>query len=190
MATKGIRRAALLAVLLASPALHAAEVAGVAVADQLKVAGGDLVLNGAGLRSKVFFKVYVGALYVSQKSAAAEAVIDSGQPRRMRLHMLRDLDADSFYAALDEGLRNNHSAAQLAELKPQSDQLAALMRGFGKVRESEVIDIDFTGDGIVLARNGSIAGKVAGAAIGRALLRVWLGEKPADAGLKKALLGS
>lgn len=184
-----MRLALLIAALATAGGLQAAEVAEVRIADQVKVGDSELVLNGAGLRSKMFFKVYVGALYVGQKASDAQALIDSTQPRRMRLRMMRDVDADSFYAALDEGLRNNHTPAQFAEIKAQAEQLGALMRAFGKVREGEVIDIDFTADGIALTRNGEAAGKVGGAAFAKALLRVWLGDKPADAGLKKSLLG-
>lgn len=189
MNMKTLRRHALLAALLVAPGLQAAEVADVRVADQLRVGDSELVLNGAGLRSKLFFKVYVGALYAPQKETSAQALIDSTQPRRMRLRLMRDVDADSFYEALDEGMRKNHGAEQLAALKPKIDQLGMLMRAFGKVREGEVIDIDFSPEGVVLTRNGELAGKVAGGEFASALLRVWLGDSPADAGLRKALLG-
>ena len=91
-------------------------------------------LNGAGLRSKLFFKVYVGALYAGEKSTSASALIDAKGLRRMRLHILRELEADSFHAALDEGMRNNLPPAQLSALQPRIDQLGTLMRALGKVR--------------------------------------------------------
>src|SRR5574343_758365 len=118
-----VRRAALIAALLAVPGLHAAEVAGVKVEDKLRVGSSELVLNGAGLRSKLFIKVYVGALYVGQKATTPAAIYDSTGPRRMVLRLLRDLDADSLHSALDEGLKNNHSAAELSDMKAQADQL-------------------------------------------------------------------
>jgi long-chain acyl-CoA synthetase len=37
--------------------------------------------------------------------------------------------------------------------------------------------------------NDRLRGKVAGDDFARALLRIWLGEHPADSGLKEALLG-
>ena len=184
-----VRRAALLAALVAAPGLHAAEVAGVRLADSIKVGGSELVLNGAGLRSKLFFKVYVGALYVGHKATTPATIYDSSQPRRMVMRLLRDMDADTLHGALDEGLRNNLSAGELADMKPQADQLAGIMKGIGKVREGDSIAIDFGTDGIVIALNGDAKGKVAGGNFARALLKVWLGEKPADASLKKALLG-
>ena len=51
--SKCFRRAVLLGALLATPGLYAAEVAGMKVEDSLRVGSSDLVLTGAGLRSKL-----------------------------------------------------------------------------------------------------------------------------------------
>ncbi|MBS1158666.1 MAG: hypothetical protein H6R15_1085 [Proteobacteria bacterium] len=185
-----VRKAALIAALLAIPGVHAAEVAGVRVDDKIRVGSSELVLNGAGLRSKLFIKVYVGALYVGQKATTPTAIYDSPQPRRMVMRLMRDLDADSLNSALDDGLKSNHSPAELAELKTQADQLGAIMKGIGKVREGDTIGIDFSADGVAVSLNGEARGKVAGAGFTKALLKVWLGDNPVDASLKKALLGS
>lgn len=185
-----VRRAALVAALLAVPGLHAAEVAGVRIDEKLRVGSSELLLNGAGIRTRFFIKVYVGALYVGEKSSSPAAIIDSNAPRRVSLRLLRDLDAESLHAALDEGLRNNLSPAELVELKVPAEQLAVIMKGIGKAKEGDTVAIDFSVEGVAVSLNGEARGKVAGAAFGRALLKVWLGEKPADASLKKALLGN
>lgn len=187
--SNSIRRIALIAALLAAPGLHAAEVAGVKIEDSLRVGGGELLLNGAGIRSKLFIKVYVGALYVGQKSTAAAAIIDSQQPRRVVMRLLRDLDAETLSSAMDEGLRANNPPAELAEMKAQTDQLIGIMKGIGKAREGDTIAIDFSAEGVTVGLNGETRGKVAGPGFAKALLKVWLGDKPADASLKKALLG-
>ncbi|MBK8319352.1 MAG: chalcone isomerase family protein [Betaproteobacteria bacterium] len=189
MISHTVRVAAVLAALLATPGLHAAEVAGVKIDEQIKVGNSELVLNGAGLRSRVFIKVYVGALYVTQKAATPAALLDAGNPRRMSLRLLRDLDADTLYGALLDGLKNNNSEAELAALKAPIDQFAEIMKKIGNARSGDTVAIDFTGDGVGVSLNGEARGKVAGATFGRALLKVWLGDKPVDASLKKALLG-
>jgi len=190
MTSTSVRRAALIAALVMVQGLHAAEVAGVKVDDSIRVGSSELVLNGAGLRSKLFIKVYVGALYVAQKATTSAAIVDSPQPRRMVMRMLRDLDADTLYSALDDGLKSNHSPAEMAELKTQADQLGSIMKGIGKAREGDTISIDFSVDGVSVSLNGEARGKVAGASFAKALLKVWLGDKPVDASLKKALLGT
>ena len=74
-------------------------------------------------------------------------------------------------------------------MKAASEQFAALMKCIGKVKEGDTVALDFSVDGVAVSLNGESRGKVAGAAFARALLKVWLGDKPADAALKKALLG-
>jgi len=185
-----LRQVALVAAMLALPAVHAAEVAGVKVDDKLRIGSNELVLNGAGVRSKLFIKVYVGALYVSQKTGAPAAIFDSPQPRRMVMRMMRDVDADSLNSALDEGLKNNHTPAELAAMKVPADQLSGIMKAIGKAREGDSVVLDFSADEVVVSVNGQARGKVAGAGFPKALLKVWIGEQPVDASLKKALLGS
>lgn len=184
-----LRHTALFAALLVAPGLHAVEVAGIQIADSVPVGNSNLQLNGAGLRSKLFIKVYVGALYVDKRQGNAAALLDISGPRQLRLRMLRDVDADSLQAALDEGLADNLSPDELAGLKPQIAQLSGIMRGIGKAREGDTIAIDFLPDTLKVALNGAPRGEVAGAALPPALLKVWLGHKPVDASLKKALLG-
>ncbi len=185
-----VRAAALAAALIAAPGIEAAEVAGIKVEESIKVGGSDLVLNGAGLRAKLFVKVYVGALYVSQKASAAPALLDAATPRRMTMRLLRDIDADTLYGALKDGLNNNNSEAELTALKPQVDQFAAIMKQIGNAKNGDTVTIDFAADGVAVGFNGETRGKVAGPAFGKALLKVWIGDNPVDASLKKALLGS
>jgi long-chain acyl-CoA synthetase len=178
-----------LAACLALPGAHAAEVAGVRFEERMHLGGQALQLQGAGLRSRLFVKVYAAALYVPQRPATAAAIIDDARLRRLQLRMLRDIPAETLLTALEEGLAANSEAAELETLRPQTLQFAALMRGLGKVREGDTVGLDFSAEGVLVSLNGEMRGKVAGVAFGKALLRVWLGEKPADAGLKKALLG-
>ncbi len=163
--------------------------AGIKVDDSLRVGGSELLLNGAGLRSKLFIKVYVGALYVGQKSTTPAAILDNPQPRRMVMRLLRDVDAETLASAMDEGMKNNHTPAEMADMKTQAEQLAGIMKSIGKAREGDTIAIDFSADAVSISLNGETRGKVAGPGFAKALLKVWLGDKPADASLKKALLG-
>jgi long-chain acyl-CoA synthetase len=179
-----------LATLLASPPLHAAEVGGIRIEEQSKSGATELVLNGAGIRTRLFFKVYVGALYLPKKTSSAGAIIDSQEPRRVVLHMLRDLNADSLFGALLEGLKNNHGEADLARMKSDIDQFERIIRGIGAAKPGDVIGIDLAADGVSIAFNGQGRGSVASEAFPRALLRIWLGDKPADSDLKRAMLGA
>lgn len=186
----GLLAALFVATLLSAPLVQAAEVAGVHIDDQCKAGNTDLVLNGAGIRTRFFFKVYVGALYLPAKETTAAAIIDARTPRRIVLHLLRSLDADSLFGALLDGLRKNHDEAELTRLKPDTDQFERIMRGIGSAKTGDIIGIDFAADGVSVTFNGQARGSLASEAFPRALLRVWLGDKPADDDLKRALLGA
>ena len=157
----------------------------------VQVAGAALQLNGVGVRTRVFFKVYVAGLYVPQKASSAAVLLGQKGPRRVHLVMLRDVGADTFTESLNEGLKNNHSEAQLAALKPQIDAFNAAFKTVGEAKKGDVILLDFAPDtGTRLVVNGQPRGNaIPGEEFYTALLRIWLGDKPADADLKKGLLG-
>lgn len=174
---------------LTAPAL---EIEGVKVPDSAQVVEGAsaLPLNGAGVRTRFFFRVYVGALYLGQKTKSAQAVIEAPGAKRVALHMLRELSAEQFVNALEDGLKNNHSAEQLAALDAPVKQLRTLFTAVKTAKPGDVIFIDYLpGQGTRMTVNGNVRGLIAGEEFNRALLRIWLGDNPADSDLKVALLG-
>jgi len=184
-----ITATALISGLLAAGA-GAAEVAGVSLAETVQVGedGQILQLNGAGIRKKVIVKVYVGALYLQQKGSDPARILDDSGPKRMVLHFLyKELGAEKLADAWTDGFRNNQGDAELEKLRERLEQFNAL---FPTVRRGDRIEIDLLpGKGTAVRVNGKEVGSVAGEDFSRALLKVWLGPKPADKGLKKGLLG-
>src|SRR5436305_6954485 len=97
---------ALLALSLTLPA-GAGTLAGVTLPDKAEVKGQSLTLNGLGLRTKFFIKVYVGGLYLPQKEKAAAKVLSEDVPRRMVMHFLYGVNKDQMCDAWSEGLAQN-----------------------------------------------------------------------------------
>lgn len=189
---KILRQAVLLLPLLglmpsSSPAL---EVAGVKVEEKVSVGDVSLQLNGAGVRTRLFFKVYVAALYVAKPSTNSRQLLEATEPNRMVLRMLRDVDADTLFNSLRDGLRANVPEAELGALQAGVDQLGALMISIGQARNGDIIALDLGLDKVVVSHNGAVRGQVAVPRLGRALLSIWLGEHAVDDSLKKALLGN
>jgi hypothetical protein len=174
--------------LLLTAVASAAEVGGVRLDDKVNVGGQELVLNGAGVRTRVVFKVYVASLYLPQKATDAQGALAKA-PRRIQLNLLRMLSADQLVDALNEGLAENNTAAELAAVKAQVDQLATIMRSFRDVKEKDIVTLDFVDGGTRVGLNGETKGSIPGEPFNQALTRVWLGERPVQADLKKALLG-
>jgi hypothetical protein len=157
----------------------------------VQVGGQTLTLNGVGLRKRAIFKVYVNGLYVPQKSSDAATIINEKGARRASLRMLRDVDADSFVNAFTDGLRSNLSDAQLAALKPQIDSFTGTLKSIGEAKKGDVINFDYTPDGgtRVIVNGQPRGAPIPGADFYSAVMRIWLGDKPVDDGLKKGLLG-
>jgi len=128
---------------------------------------------------------------VPAKSNSAATLLAQKGPRRLQMTMLRNVDADSFAAPLNDGLKNNHSEAQLAALKGQLDAFNATFKSVGEAKKGDVIGIEYLPDsGTRITVNGQAKGNpIAGEDFYNALLRIWLGDKPADGDLKKGLLG-
>lgn len=180
-------RLLLLLMALALPA-WAAEVAGVKFEDQVRVAQAPLALTGAGLRKRVFFQVYAIGLYVADRKG--DPVMQGGA-KRVAIHMLRDVDADTFTKALVEGMRPNHDEATMKALEPRIAQLSAIMAQVKEAKKGMAIALDWLpASGTRVAIDGKPAGgPIEGEDFYRALLRIWLGEKPVQDDLKQALLG-
>ena len=170
---------------------QAVELEGVKLEPTAQVGGAALQLNGAGLRTRAIFKVYVAGLYVPAKSTNPATLLAQKGPRRLQMTMLRNVDADSFAAPLNDGLKNNHSEAQLAALKGQIDAFNATFKSVGEAKKGDVIGIEYLPDaGTRITVNGQAKGAaIPGEDFYAALLRIWLGDKPADGDLKKGLLG-
>jgi hypothetical protein len=166
---------------------YGAEVAGVTLPDTDQ----QLVLNGAGLRKRAFFQVYAIGLYLPEKKTAAADVIGAAGPKRVSIHMLRDVDAEQFSGALADGIRENHSEAEAKALEPRVKQLAAIMAEMKEAKKGMRITLDWLpAAGTQLTVEGRPAGSpIPGEDFYRALLRIWLGDKPVQDDLKNALLG-
>ena len=169
-------------------AAQAVEVGGVNLPDKASVGGQELVLNGAGVRTRAIFKVYVGSLWLPAKATTSAAVLEKG-PRRIQMNLLRDLSADQLVGALVDGLKDNNTPAELAAVQAQSDQLVTIMKSFGEVKEKDVVTLDFIDGATRIALNGTARGSIPGEPFNRALTKIWIGDKPAQADLKKGMLG-
>lgn len=180
-----------LASALLSPAHAVVEVAGVKFEDTYNLAGQTLQLNGAGLRKMMFIKVYTLGLYVQRKEATPQALLNVPGYKSMHVVLKRDVKAQKLIDALVTGVENNTSDEELQVLRPRLEHLANGLRSAGEIEEDTMVKIEFVpGLGTVVSHKDKIVVKdLPGEDFYRALMRIWLGEKPADRSLKAQLLG-
>ncbi len=186
-----MKRVVLMALfLIASVSASALDLAGIHLVESMKVGDVPVQLNGTGIRTKWFFKVYVAALYLPQKQTSAEAIIADENPQRIALHMLRDLGEKKFLHAFIEAIEANHTKAEMAQMDDQIKQMSDIFHLVGGVKSGDVITLDYLPSiGTQISVNGVTYGMIAGAMFHRALLKIWLGTEPVQADLKSELLG-
>jgi Chalcone isomerase-like len=181
------KKLALAFTLVLSTRLAAAvEISGVKLPDTISADGKTLTLNGAGVRKKAIFKVYVAALYLERASKDASAILASPESKSMRLHILRDLKSAQITDAISEGFERN-SKEQLPKLQDRLKQLAQLIPD---VAEGDEVGLTWVSDkGTVVTVRGTERGTITGRDFADALFAVWLGPDPVQQDLKMALLG-
>ena len=176
--------------LLLSLNASALELAGVQLADQVQVGNASLVLNGAAVRTKFFFKIYVAALYLPQKQTLGEDIIADEHEHRMAMHILFGLSSDRLYRGFYEAFEDCHTPAEMTALDGQLKELRQIFDTVKEVKPGDVITLDYLpASGTLISVNGMARGTIAGAAFNRALLKIWLGKRPVQEDLKKGLLG-
>jgi hypothetical protein len=164
------------------------EVGGVQLPDSLTINNTNLQLNGAGLRTKVVIKVYAGGLYLLQKETDPAKIITADEPMAIRMNFIHSkVSKESLVNAWNEGLANatnGNTAAIEKEIKEFNGYFQE------DAKKGDVYDVIYLpGQGISVEKNGKRKGPIPGLEFKKAVFGIWLGEKPADAKLKKGMLG-
>jgi hypothetical protein len=178
----------LTAALMLSPVVHAKSISGVELDESLNIAEQALTLNGAGVRSKFFMDLYVGSLYLpSHQSALAEII---AQPVAViRLNITSGMiTSDKMIDAINEGF-DGATDGKPEQLKAEIDQFMALFSA--EIKKGDQFTFVLTKDqGVVSFKNQQQQGEIAGESFRQALIKIWLGDEPAQKSLKKAMLGN
>lgn len=165
------------------------EISGVHIPGQLNEGQQDmLVLNGAGIRKKLFFKIYVAALYLKSKSRDASQIINADEPSRITMDVTYSEITDEKMAnAWLDGFKQNLSSGDYESVRNSLEKFIAM---FGGLKEGDHVELDyFPEKGTKVSINQDVRGTIAGHEFNRGLLSVWLGEHPVTEDLKQALLG-
>lgn len=167
---------------------YARECKGVDFPEHLQAGGGDLSLNGLGMRKATFLKVsvYVAALYAARPSNDARALVDPATPAELILHFVRNVGVDDLKNAWREGFEKT-ARDQTPAL---SARIATLQGWMSDMKTGQrLVFVREPGAGIQVSVNGAVKGTIPGDDFSRALMSIWLGAEPPNAELKSGLLG-
>ena len=169
---------------------HAKELAGVTVDDQIELSdGSQLVLNGMGLREKLWIDVYVGSLYLEKQANNVAAVL--AQPGAMRIQIdvvYKEMAQKKMLQAWKAGFENNQSEKMMEVLHDRIETFYGFFTESAKKDDQYLIDY-IPEQGTSISKNGQLLGSIEGADFKSAILEIWLGNAPVDKQLKRGMLG-
>lgn len=158
---------------------------------QIQLEGTKLTLNGFGTRYKAFFKVYDMGLYTSAKASTMQEAINAPGPKKMQFVALRDISTNELGRLFYQGIKDNNSPDLHIKHMTSATRLSEIASVRSKIFAGESFSMEFIpGKGTTFA----VMDKPQGAAVGDAeffamVMKIWLGNIPADYTLKDALLG-
>lgn len=169
---------------------NAQNISGVDISDSISLSKNSqpLILNGAGIRSKFIFDIYIGSLYLESKQTNANAVYQAKGQKSIRMHFLYDeVSQEKLVSGWNDGFAGNNSEDELVKLRPRIDQFNKF---FITVNKGDVISLNFSASGgTEVVINNVSKGSIEGNDFFTAVLKIWLGDEPADEDLKTAMLG-
>jgi hypothetical protein len=167
---------------------------------RLIVAAGErdatLAATGVGVRQRTLLKldVYTIASYVSAgvdldrlagtPGGLAEGIRALDAPKRVQLDLRRGIARQQLIDSFKDVIAKNYR--DTAAFDRDLDVFLAYFDRDAQPGDRLVFDY-LPGTGLVTSVNGEVKGTIANAALMEALWTVWFGEKPADAGLQRAL---
>lgn len=175
---------------LSSLVASAAEVSGVFIDNEIETQSGQtLHLNGAGLREKFWVDVYVGSLYLPSASSDVAEILSKPWALRIQLDFVyKEVAREKLLESWREGFEKNQQAETLQPLRARIEQFYQMFDSNALARDQYLFDYQ-PGSGTHVSKNQQPLGTIPGEDFRNALLEIWLGNHPADKGLKKAMLG-
>jgi hypothetical protein len=194
------------------------KVSGVTVPAKLGFSGTVRELNGAGARVKFMVHVYVGALYLKEKSKDPKTIVNADKPMSVRLQITSAMLTNK---VMEVGIREGFYRSLDGKIAPFKEHLDLICEVFSSepTKIGDVYDIHYTpGVGITASKNGKpfqftkmrTNGQVKngnmkllkqikhtkdgyeaipGLDFKKALFGIWLSDDPVDEDLKDAMLG-
>jgi hypothetical protein len=185
-----MRRLAVVALISLILPVNAAELAGITIQDQVTAENGEvLLLNGAGVREKFWTDVYVGSLYLVNRTGDVAEILSAPNAYRIQIDFIRKkVSSDKLVKAWNQGFNKNQSSKNLALLRDRIDRFNSFFEQHAVADDRLILDY-IPGTGTTVTKNNSILGRIPGEDFKNALLEIWIGNFPADKNLKIGMLG-
>lgn len=166
--------------------LQAKTLDGITMPDTITIGNKELLLNGMGTRKATLFKVkvYVGGLYIAEKSNNVQQILNMYYPKQLKMSFIRDVSREQMVDGWNEAFENALGKNKKL-LQKEIDQFNLVM---GKIKDGEEILITFSDSKVIIKVPNKIQQTIINKDFPKALLSIWfLNAK--DQGLRDGLLG-
>ncbi len=161
---------------------------GVTVEKKLTVEGEELMLNGAGMREKLWYDLYVGALYLKSKTEEGSKVLNADEHMAIVLDITDEkVTQEAMTDAVNEGFEDSVSNKERKAIQSDINDLIKMLKD-PIVKGDQFKFAYIPNKGTMVVKNGKDLGTIKGMNFKKAFFGIWLGEDPADSDLKEAML--
>lgn len=165
------------------------KVGGITMPEKIELKENTLVLNGAGVREKMWIDLYACGLYIKTKTTDAKSIINSKELSGIKIHIVSSLiTSEKMNNAVEDGFKKS-AGDNIKSLRKDVDTFKSI---FAKedIKKGDIYDIMYIPNkGVVVFKNGKIFPAINNFDFKKALFAIWLGDDPADDDLKEELLG-
>lgn len=174
--------------ILISISAMAVNIAGIDIKENFITADKKMILNGAGIRKKLFFKLYVNSLYLPEKTMDAKAIVEGNENMTIELNIISKLITS---AKLKEALEEGFSTVEPKKMELIKERLKIFTSIFedGKVKSGDIFTFNYIAGKVETYKNGKHILTTEGQDFKEALFGIWLGERAIDEKLKAEMLG-
>lgn len=175
--------------LMAGSTALALEVEGVDIPETMAAQDMQLRLNGAGIRTKFFFNLYVGALYLKTPRSEGSALVKADEPMAIRLHVLSKLITSE---KMEKATREGFVQSTEGNTEKIEDRIESFIAVFKEeeIAKGDVFDLIYLpGQGTLACKNQEVLATVPGLDFKKALFGIWLSDHPVQKSLKQGMLG-
>jgi len=167
------------------------DIGGIKFEDNLTIYNNTLLLNGAGIVSNGKTPQYSAQIYAKQKFTTLEALSATPGPKRLVLTAIREVDTGPILKLLSRSVDATAAKGDMAKLIPGMMNIGNVFKANRLLKPGEVMTMDWIPiTGLVIYIGGKMQGDpMREPELFRAAMGVWMGETPADAKLRDALLG-
>lgn len=165
------------------------KIAGIVIPNVMKVGDEYLKMNGGGIREKYWIDLYVGVLYLQNKTTDANKIMSADEPMAIKLRIVSGMVSNS---KLEDAVRDGMEKSTGGNIDPIKDRMETMIKkGFADdVNDGDEFDIIYIpGKGSTLKKNNKALVTVEGLDFKKALFGIWLCDDPAQESLKKKMLG-